>query len=55
MKKQMSYADSKNIPYVALVGENEMLENLITLKNMKTGEQKKIGIEEVIRELNNLK
>lgn len=39
MKKQMSYADSKNIPYVALVGSNEIAENKITLKNMKSGEQ----------------
>ncbi|OFX59371.1 MAG: histidine--tRNA ligase [Bacteroidetes bacterium GWA2_30_7] len=48
MKKQMSYADNKKIPFVALVGESEMLENLITLKNMKTGEQKNVVVEEVI-------
>ena len=40
MKKQMSYANSKMIPFVALVGENEMNEGKVTLKNMETGEQK---------------
>ena len=39
MKKQMSYANEKNIPFVAIVGENEMNEGKLTLKNMATGEQ----------------
>ena len=39
MKKQMSYANDKNIPFVAIVGENEMNEGKLTLKNMTTGEQ----------------
>ena len=39
MKKQMSYADNKAIPYVAIVGETEMAENKVMLKNMVTGEQ----------------
>lgn len=39
MKKQMGYANSKNIPFVALVGETEMNEGKVTLKNMTTGEQ----------------
>ncbi|MBR1546892.1 MAG: histidine--tRNA ligase, partial [Prevotella sp.] len=39
MKKQMSYANAKQIPFVALAGENEMKEGKITLKNMETGEQ----------------
>ena len=43
MKKQMTYANNKAIPYVALVGENEMSEELITVKNMITGEQEKIS------------
>lgn len=47
MKKQMSYADSKKIPFVAIVGENEMKENKVMLKDMKTGEQKLVGIEEI--------
>lgn len=48
MKKQMSYADSNNIPYVAIIGENEMNVNKITLKNMVTGEQKLLSTEECI-------
>lgn len=39
MKKQMSYANGKRIPFVAIVGENEMKEGKVTLKNMITGEQ----------------
>ena len=39
MKKQMSYANALNIPYVALAGENEINEGKVTLKNMTTGEQ----------------
>lgn len=43
MKKQMSYADENKIPFVALVGEDEMKGNYITLKNMKTGTQEKVS------------
>ena len=39
MKKQMSYANAKAVPFVAIVGENEMNEGKVTLKNMATGEQ----------------
>ena len=39
MKKQMSYANAKAVPFVAIVGENEMQEGKVTLKNMATGEQ----------------
>lgn len=48
MKKQMGYANSKNIPFVALVGETEMNEGKITLKNMTTGEQTLVTPEELI-------
>jgi histidyl-tRNA synthetase len=48
IKKQMSYADKKNIPYVAFVGDNEMAENTITLKNMLSGEQQSVTIDELI-------
>lgn len=48
MKKQMSYADSNKIPYVAIVGENEINENKITLKDMASGEQKSLTLEECI-------
>ena len=48
MKKQMAYADSKHIPFVAIVGENEMNSNTIMLKNMITGEQQQVTISELI-------
>ena len=48
MKKQMGYANSKNIPFVALVGETEMNEGKLTLKNMTTGEQTLVTPEELI-------
>jgi histidyl-tRNA synthetase len=51
MKKQMAYADAKKIPYVALVGENEMLRNEISLKNMQNGEQITLNINELIERL----
>ena len=48
MKKQMSYANAKQIPFVALAGENEMTEGKLTLKNMITGEQQLLTAEELI-------
>lgn len=48
MKKQMSYANAKGIPFVALAGENEMREGTVTLKNMVTGEQKAVTPDELI-------
>lgn len=48
MKKQMGYADAKNIPFVALVGDSEMTEGKINLKNMVTGEQELLTIEQLI-------
>jgi histidyl-tRNA synthetase len=52
MKKQMSYADSNKIPYVAIVGENEINENKITLKDMISGEQKSLNLDECISIIN---
>jgi histidyl-tRNA synthetase len=52
MKKQMSYADGKQIPYVAIVGENEMNENKVMLKDMKSGEQRLVSLEEMAERLN---
>lgn len=49
MKKQMSYANTKMIPYVALAGDSEMAEGKITLKNMATGEQQMVAPEELIK------
>ena len=51
MKKQMSYANAKQIPFVALAGENEMAEGKFTLKNMLTGEQQLVAIEELIEKV----
>ncbi|MGN0213107.1 MAG: histidine--tRNA ligase [Muribaculaceae bacterium] len=51
MKKQMGYADSKRIPFVAIVGETELAEGKITLKNMVDGSQEKLTIDEVINRL----
>lgn len=48
MKKQMGYANSTGVEYVALVGENEIAAEKITLKNMTTGEQSLLTIDEVI-------
>ena len=49
MKKQMSYANQKQIPFVALAGENEMAAGKLTLKNMATGEQQLLTIDELIK------
>ena len=48
MKKQMGYADAKQIPYVAIVGGDEMASNTVMLKNMATGEQKQVTLAELI-------
>lgn len=49
MKKQMSYANAKQIPFVALAGETEMAEGKITLKNMESGEQNLVTPEDLIK------
>ena len=49
MKKQMSYANAKQIPFVALAGENEMAAGKLTLKNMVSGEQSLVTIDEIIK------
>lgn len=51
MKKQMGYADKKGIPFVALVGENEMQEGVVSLKNMTTGEQTNVTVAELVKTL----
>ena len=48
MKKQMGYANDKQIPFVAIVGENEMAEGKLTLKNMTTGEQSLLTPDELL-------
>lgn len=51
MKKQMTYANAKNIPFVAMVGESELAEGKIALKDMTSGEQQLLEINEVINKL----
>ena len=51
MKKQMAYADAKHIPFVAIVGGDEMAANKVMLKNMLTGEQKPCTTQEVLQAL----
>ncbi len=48
MKKQMSYANAKSIPFVALAGDNEIAAGKLTLKNMETGEQQLVSPEELM-------
>lgn len=52
MKKQMGYADAKKIPFVAIVGSNEMETETVMLKNMQTGEQKQVSVKVLADELN---
>jgi len=51
MKKQMQYANQKQVPFVALVGENEMKEGKLTLKNMETGQQQLLTPEELLQQI----
>jgi len=51
MKKQMGYADSKQIPFVAIVGGDEMAQNKVMLKNMASGEQQLVTLDELIHSL----
>lgn len=48
IKKQLDYANAKNIPYVIIIGSEEMESRLLTLKNMETGTQEKLSAEEII-------
>lgn len=51
LKKQMKYADDRKVPYVILVGTDEMNSGLLTLKNMTSGEQEKLDLEAIIEQL----
>ncbi len=53
IKKQMNYANKKNIPYVVMAGEEEVKNSNLTLKNMENGDQKTLVKEELIKELTN--
>lgn len=50
--KQMKYANKRNIPYVAIIGEEEVRENVISIKNMETGNQEKLTVEKLVEYLN---
>jgi histidyl-tRNA synthetase len=51
LKKQMKYADDRKVPYVILVGTEEMASGQLSLKNMATGEQEKMSLEGIIEKL----
>ena len=49
MKKQMNYANRREIQYVVLAGESEVENEIYTLKNMQSGEQQVCSIEELVK------
>jgi histidyl-tRNA synthetase len=53
LKKQMKYANDRNVPYVILIGENEVASGELTLKNMESGEQSKMKLAEIVAQLSN--
>jgi len=48
LKKQMKYANDKQVPFVLLIGSEEMNSGMLTLKNMSSGEQEKCSLQDVI-------
>ena len=55
MKKQMSYANSRKIPFVALVGEQEIADGMLTLKEMDTGKQERLTTDQLVERLSSAK
>ena len=53
IKKQMNYANKKGVPFVLMIGENELKEGKFLLKDMNTGNQQKLGIQDIINYLSN--
>lgn len=51
MKKQMTYANKRNVPYVVMVGEEELKNNKYTLKDMSSGEQQKCSLDELLNKV----
>jgi histidyl-tRNA synthetase len=51
MKKQMNYAHQRGIPFVALVGEQEIREGILTLREMDSGSQEKLTTDELLERL----
>ena len=54
VKKALNYANKENIPYVIIIGEDELKEDSVILKNMKNGSQQKIKVEDIIKNLNKM-
>jgi histidyl-tRNA synthetase len=54
LDKQLKYADKKGIPYVLILGEEEVKKNVVKLKDLKTGSQKEFSLEEALKILSNL-
>lgn len=52
MKKQMKYANDKNVPFVVMIGGNEMEKGVLSVKNMESGEQKDVSLESLIKSFN---
>ena len=48
MKKQLEYADRRSIPYVAIIGSEELAEGVVTVKNMRSGEQSRVAAGELV-------
>ena len=53
IKKGLDFANRNNIPYVIIVGEDEIKTNTYSLKNMLTGEQRSLSLEEIVKDLKN--
>lgn len=51
LKKQMSYANARNVPYVAIIGESESERNVVSLKDMVSGTQDEISMEDLVNKL----
>ena len=49
LKKQLEYANKKMIPFVIVIGSEEVASGLLTLKNMETGEQEKLSLEQILK------
>ena len=54
VKKALNYANVENIPYVIIIGEDELKKRKVILKDMKTGEQKEVEIEKIIERIGEL-
>jgi histidyl-tRNA synthetase len=53
MDKQMKYANKRNIPYVIILGESELQENTVSIKNLASGQQEKVEAGELLGKITN--